>query len=126
MAPSIRLADTIGGLSVIITILLVFMMSIQCRSLRILKATVKKRTMSVSQAEIGIDPRSGQVFLQRNGEQDDNGSRLYELAAKNESPEIGADSERYESSAGERSEPTKGLQELWGGEHSKELEAPPR
>ena len=89
-------------------------------------ATVNKRTMSVSEAEIGIDPQSGQVFPHWKGELDNEGSRLHELAARYESPEIGADGERYELSTIERSERTQDLQELGGGEHSKELEAPPR
>lgn len=82
--------------------------------------------MSGSEAEIGIDPQSGQVFPHWKGELDNAGSRLHELAAKNESPEIGADGERYELSASERPRRTPNLQEIWGGEHSKELEAPPR
>lgn len=126
MALNIKLAHAIGGLSVIVTTLRsttlgVFSMSVYTK----LRTTVKKKTMSVSEAEIEIDPQSGQVFLQWKSELDDEGSRLYELAAKNESPEIGADGERYELSVSERSERTQDLQEL-GGEHSKELEAPPR
>lgn len=126
MALNIKLAHAIGGLSVIVTILLLLWVFFQCVCIRKLRATVKKKTMSVSEAEIEIDPQSGQVFLQWKGELDDEGSRLYELAAKNESPEIGADGERYELSVSERSERTRNKQELWGGEHSKELEAPPR
>lgn len=89
-------------------------------------ATVNKRTMSVSEAEIGIDPQSGQISPHWKGELDNEGSKLHELAAKNESPEIGTDGERYELSASERSERAQDLQELGGGEHSNELEAPPR
>lgn len=79
--------------------------------------------MSVSEAEIGTYSQSRQLSHQWKGGWDDEGSRLCELAANNESFEIGADGERYELSASGRLGRTL---ELCGGEHSKELEAPPR
>ena len=78
----------------------------------------------MSEAEIETDPPSGQVYVQRKAELDDEGSNSYELAAKDEGHEIEADCRRYELSAVERWDGPRDLPELRGGEHAKELEAP--
>ena len=68
---------------------------------------VMRRTKSLPEAEREADARSRQAYLQQKAELRDEESRLYELAAKDKSPETGADDQRYELPGSERSEETK-------------------
>ena len=123
MAPSIKLAHAIGG-PILLVILLALGMYLRQRCRRTVEAMIMRRTNSLPEAEREADARSRQAYLQQKAELRDEESRLYELAAKDKSPETGADDQSYELPGSERSEETKTLQELKGEEHSKELEAP--
>ena len=123
MAQSSNLATAISGL-VTLVMLLGIGNCLQKRSRQRLLAIIGKRNLSVSEAETESNTQYRQVDLQLKAELDDEGSRLYELAAQEENYEVGADGERYELPADDRWDGTRKLQELRGEEHSKELEVP--
>ena len=122
MTPSTKLALTITGLVLLLTLSgLGNCLQRRCR-LR-LKAIIIARTASVPEVGVAAAEQSEPTYFQRKAELDNEESKLCELAADEERHEIGAYGERYELPANERWNRTSDLQELGGEERSKESEA---